>query len=406
MPSQRNEGALAGGVRKGKIDSRVFFPLILLLAAGSNSWGQENPPVGLVGWWAAEGNAYDRVGGNHGMINGGVSFGAGHEGQAFNFDGQEAMVFVPSSDVLNFGTGEFSGALWARMSSHGGILIQKDIPGGPNSSWFLRMMNDGVLWFSVGAETHNDQVVAVQTPLLDGAFHFISWNRRASVLELYIDAQLVGSLFASTGDVSNEYNLLIGCGGIKPGSINLPFHGLIDEVRLFNRALTAEEIRGLYDSTCPTHPSANMSGISVRATLQTVNLGGGRATRSPLAGARIRVFDRNSSAFKTVASRRGQSRQSYYGRIYEADQGRVGSCRTGTSGLTFIGPLPPGEYLTIIRYDDPVWGMTVYAGKRVSRDNFLDTNADGTGDVAGQKIKLIRFMRRGKLLRYWGMPKK
>src|SRR5262249_47652088 len=45
------------------------------------------PPAGLVSWWPGDGNTDDVVGGNIGTALGGVTFGAGEVGQAFNFNG-------------------------------------------------------------------------------------------------------------------------------------------------------------------------------------------------------------------------------------------------------------------------------------------------------------------------------
>lgn len=45
------------------------------------------PPAGLVSWWTADGNANDIVGGNHGTVESGANFAAGHVAQAFLFSG-------------------------------------------------------------------------------------------------------------------------------------------------------------------------------------------------------------------------------------------------------------------------------------------------------------------------------
>ncbi len=54
------------------------------------------PPVGLVSWWKAEGNAADAMGANPGTIEGPVSFVTGKVGEAFGFSGADS-VNVPAS---------------------------------------------------------------------------------------------------------------------------------------------------------------------------------------------------------------------------------------------------------------------------------------------------------------------
>jgi hypothetical protein len=58
------------------------------------------PPSGMVGWWAAEGNANDSFGTNNGTLVGGVGFTNGEVGQAFDIS-QGNYVSIPDSPSLN-----------------------------------------------------------------------------------------------------------------------------------------------------------------------------------------------------------------------------------------------------------------------------------------------------------------
>ena len=59
------------------------------------------PPEGLVSWWAAEGDAIDSLGSNHGMMWNGANFTDGVTGRAFSFDGINDYVEVPDAAGLN-----------------------------------------------------------------------------------------------------------------------------------------------------------------------------------------------------------------------------------------------------------------------------------------------------------------
>src|ERR1700730_9009903 len=64
------------------------------------------PPPNMIAWWRGDGNADDSVGGHHGSLMAGATFGAGEVGQGFSFNGVGAFVSVPGP-VGNFGTGDF-----------------------------------------------------------------------------------------------------------------------------------------------------------------------------------------------------------------------------------------------------------------------------------------------------------
>jgi len=55
------------------------------------------PPSGLVGWWPGDGNANDLINGNHGSIQGGITFVQGIVGSGFHFNGVDGYVQIPDS---------------------------------------------------------------------------------------------------------------------------------------------------------------------------------------------------------------------------------------------------------------------------------------------------------------------
>src|SRR5947199_388008 len=60
-------------------------------------------PSGLVGWWRAEGDALDFVGGNNGMLINGATFDSGEVDHAFLFAASNSAVVVPASSSLDVG---------------------------------------------------------------------------------------------------------------------------------------------------------------------------------------------------------------------------------------------------------------------------------------------------------------
>src|SRR5262249_40896258 len=69
-----------------------------------------------VSWWRAEGNASDSVDSNSGTLVNGATFTAGKVGQAFTFDGVNALVQAPTNN-LPTGSADRSLVIWARLDS-------------------------------------------------------------------------------------------------------------------------------------------------------------------------------------------------------------------------------------------------------------------------------------------------
>ena len=160
---------------------------------------------------------------------------------------------------------------------------------------------------------------------------------------------------------------------------------------------------------CPTGAgNAGGTGCPVAdkntVTLHTVNLGGGSSSKAPLAGAQVRVFDRNSPAFQGIARSKDPS-GSLYGVIFEADAGRVGACVTNGSGICFAGEAAIGEYLVIVKYVDAATGKTVYVGKTKAPSDFVDTNGDGIADLATKDFQIMKVFKQGVFQGYRGGSK-
>ena len=63
------------------------------------------PASGLVSWWAGNGDAEDRIGGNPGTVQGGLTFETGRVAQAFSLHGGVDAVKIPASASLDVGSG-------------------------------------------------------------------------------------------------------------------------------------------------------------------------------------------------------------------------------------------------------------------------------------------------------------
>ena len=199
------------------------------------------PPTSMVSWWPGDGDANDLVGTNTGTLMNGATFAVGMVSQAFSLDGVDDYVSVPDSPSVNFNpTSPITIDLWAyRTASDTTMhLIAKRLNCGsinfqiafdPSSGLHFVGDNGGVV-------THTDLPLNTWTHLavtFDGV----------STFRFYINGSLTATGSGTLGPVNN-FPLTIG----KAGSCGYLFKGLIDEVELFNRALTAEEILAIYNA--------------------------------------------------------------------------------------------------------------------------------------------------------------
>jgi hypothetical protein len=198
---------------------------------------------GLVSWWKAENNAYDSVVGNHGTPMNGATYGTGLVGKAFNFDGVNDYVAIPNSDSLNFGANQpMSLNLWVKRTSTWAVntILAKRPDCGGQVHYILQWYETGN-WFHFGSSGGLDNGVhttADKLPL--NSWTLISITFDGAVATMYINGAAEASHAMSFDP--NTVPLILGgepsCGDF--------FGGLIDEVKFYNRALSASEIATLY----------------------------------------------------------------------------------------------------------------------------------------------------------------
>lgn len=228
---------------------QAFASLLLLMTGVLPLCGQVCAPVppNMVSWWRAEGNANDSIDGNNGTLSGAVTFGPGEVGQAFSFSGGE--VDVPHNANQNTGA-QISIDAWIfpKSAGHGRPIMNKRTTsnvggytfetthtpfGPPNGLQF-------VIWIS-------GNPVVLQTPpnvITINAWQHVAATYDGSTMRIYVNGvDVAGQAQTGSIDASNQ-PLVIGNNIVFPGVD--AFDGLIDEIELFNRSLTAAEVQSIY----------------------------------------------------------------------------------------------------------------------------------------------------------------
>jgi len=114
--------------------------------------------------------------------------------------------------------------------------------------------------FSDSLSHNGSAYTATSADLRDGAFHHVALTvtrNSASGVRFYVDGVLAGSFDATTepGDLSNSSALLV---GENTAPLYTPYKGIIDELAIYSRALSASEIQDIFNASaggkCPLPP--------------------------------------------------------------------------------------------------------------------------------------------------------
>ena len=206
----------------------------------------------LVAYWAldeTEGSiAYDSIGSHDGTLNGNPLWqpGGGKDGHALHFDGIDDYVSTPF--ILNPGKASFSVTAWICGGAPGQVIIsQADIEGQnpveSGSTWLGVNPSDGGLMTGLMGIFFGS--LESESVITDEHWHHVGlvYDFNTKKRHLYIDGAEVAVDTGFVGGVQSTAGLHIGAGQtLDAGTF---FSGLIDDVRIYNKALTAEEIAAL-----------------------------------------------------------------------------------------------------------------------------------------------------------------
>jgi hypothetical protein len=205
-------------------------------------------PAGLVAHYTFDGDFKDSAGSHHGTAFGDAKITTdAARGQVLAVDGNGDGVDVPYSADLN--PQAFTVSLWANPSSAGSDYRSPITSRGdaPQKGYILYVEpgNTWQFWTGTGSGWDNTAGPAAQ---LDEWAH-VTATFASDQKMLYLNGRLVAQGTAVLSP-NTQWPLRIG-GGATEGPGNYFFRGLIDDVRLYNRALPAEEVAGLAGRTQP-----------------------------------------------------------------------------------------------------------------------------------------------------------
>ena len=214
----------------------------------SPAWGQCVPaPSGLVSWWDGDAisgtTVADIQGSNDGTLVNGATTTPGLVGDAFSFDGVNDYIRIPASADFDF-SGDFSISYWFNTTSTVGFQIATfSNPTGSGAGTGFVVYNPGDRADVYAPFSANWVPVFASGFFNDNQWHYLNLQRSGATVQYYIDAVLRDTKTLS-GDVTSNSDLLIGF----VDGLDIFYAGLIDEVSIYNRALSASEIQAIFNA--------------------------------------------------------------------------------------------------------------------------------------------------------------
>jgi len=208
----------------------------------------EDHAAGLIGHWQFEETSGDQTrdsaGGNHGLLRGAARV-AGKFGGAIECK-QDALVEVPHSASLDDMNEGFTVCAWVNRSADAtwNMIVSREIGSGPSEYFGLAVVKNKAL-FSVDADgAHYKNTKSAEDMPVGEWIHLAGTYDNAS-LKLYVNGKLAKSeLYAGSFKYQDENPIIIGGNTNSKGKTWVDcFHGRIDDVRLYNRALNEDEIK-------------------------------------------------------------------------------------------------------------------------------------------------------------------
>jgi len=249
-----------GTFYKGYIDEIKIFPYARTATQIKDEYSSSNTKVsigtnssgkslsdGLVGYWKFDegtGTSSPDFSGNNATatLSGTTlpSWGSGKYGTGVTFDGLTG--YVTTGTTYPFGTGSFTVAAWYKSSQSSPFLGIVGAANPGNNTGFALENNNGQL-----AAWVNGVMSSGSTGINNNQWHHLLFTRNGSSLNFYIDGKLDIATTTSSSSVTTTQTLWIG----GWGNTSYLTSGSIDEARIYNRALSSDEVRQLAEYSPP-----------------------------------------------------------------------------------------------------------------------------------------------------------
>ena len=209
------------------------------------------PTNGIVGWWPFNGDANDESGnGNNGTVNGAAltSDRFNNINTAYSFNGQSDFIQLQNSSSID-SLYDYSVSAWINPNNLNSLyqhIVSKDSLGyAANGDWDFYLKNNQ-LSFAITSNTPPTYEQQSNSSIQSISWQNVLVTRQSGngIVKMYVNGILDTSMVGNIGLVYNLQQMVFG----KQGSSNQHyFNGKIDDIGIWNRVLTQQEITGLFN---------------------------------------------------------------------------------------------------------------------------------------------------------------
>ncbi|MDD3994151.1 MAG: fibrinogen-like YCDxxxxGGGW domain-containing protein, partial [Candidatus Nanoarchaeia archaeon] len=319
---------------------------------------------------------------NHGITNTGLNTPSftndrfGKENRALNFDSSNSIINLPfkiNNSNIGAPDSQYTFSLWIKLNEYGPQGQSVIFGAAYYNGIGIKTSSDGSTYTRINAYFRNIDTqyeTTYQSLELNKWYNVVTiLDKPNLILKLYIDGTLIGTRSITTSSFTYLENLNFGINGINAPGGNGPWsniRGSISDARIYNRALSEEEIKLLYDSYKPQTTVASLNrGLVLDMPLTST------WTKSETLGSEV-ITD------KTPYSNDGQN--------YGATLTNEGASFDGVNDYIRTGYLPQSS-----TYSISIWFKSLddASGKRI----YWGTNSDRAILALASNYKLQFYAR-------------
>ena len=243
-----NVGVPSGGITPSTLWNSIYS------VYNADSVGSSSLKTSLFAVYNGESNANDSFGSNNGTAQGGLTYTTGKIGNAFNLNGTNSYVTLPSNTLTP--SGDFSISLWFNTNSESTerhILSNVHKQGGAAGQWkgWDIFTYASKVYFRLWNTNVNSEVIST-TAIVNSTWYNVTVTKSGTTQRIYINGTLEATNnSAVTPNYTSPNYPVIGAqfyhtsAGYDTSTL---FNGRIDAISSWNKALTQSEITELYNS--------------------------------------------------------------------------------------------------------------------------------------------------------------
>jgi gliding motility-associated-like protein len=236
------------------LDTTIYIQVNCCIADLGSPVNSQPSTNGLVAYYPFNGNANDESGnGNNGTVNGATltTDRFGNANSAYSFNGIANNIMIPNSPSFAFDTLNFTISIWLKYNSQSGgttdyaAIFIKALLTYPEHGISLFVDYPPPILNKIGFRISRVLEFYSNSNSLHGQWHHIVFQRENNYLKLYIDGVLDSKYLSTNINCTNNQPIWLGSNHVISTSQN--YNGIMDDIRIYNRAITDFEVSRIYN---------------------------------------------------------------------------------------------------------------------------------------------------------------